>query len=791
VSDAPAEPEAKAEANAPVSALALLNRIRPVELAAVTLAGIVFFVFGDLLLQSGSIASHSFGDTVNYFVYSRPFAFAELANGNLPLWNPHTFSGTPFLGVFQTSVLYPPNFFYFFLPLPMAINLEFALHVFLMGLFTFGWARGRGLHPLAALVSAGIVAFGATTSLRVLAGALSVIDCLTWLPLLLLSIDELSKRVGLGWLLTGVLATTMMLLAGHPPTVYASGLTAGLYCVPALRASGDRLGFVGALAGLVTFAAMLSAIQLLAGFEVLSESVRQDGVSFEYATSFSFPPENLLGLLVPKLFGEPQAHTVLYFGRWYYWDDLAYIGLAGLIAALLGATLGRGAGRKTALALCIGLGVVAFGRYTPIYALLFDWVPGLNLIRAPSKFMFHSMLFAALLAGIGIDQLLRDMRTIRWAAWLSLGLAAALALCAWWIQPGGTEGWISPPIRFLGSLNEQTTMTMGKMSAQVRLATPAMIRAAVICAALAALFFIARKRREALLLVIAVGLLDVGLFAHANRGTSPTFYYTSNRMRPGIVDTYREAGQDRVFEVSRRSNLALYARGFGMWGYDPVVLNRYIEFIARTQNRSIADLDNVTGRHPDRFHPLFSMLRVKYVVSPSGKVTEDQSALPHFLLVGHHTIEHGAEAILDRMEAEDFDPEELVVLESEPSPSPAGGRPRGKMLLLGQSTDHMTIELDVDRAAILLVTDSYAKGWRATALPGSAQDEYQVLPANLVLRGIPVSAGKHRFRLEYAPFSFRLGRGITLASMALYAGALGWWAWRRRGGAAIRASRSG
>jgi len=231
-----------------------------------------------------------------------------------------------------------------------------------------------------------------------------------------------------------------------------------------------------------------------------------------------------------------------------------------------------------------------------------------------------------------------------------------------------------------------------------------------------------------------------------------------------------------------------------MWGYDPVVLDRYIEFIARSQGRSVADLDNVTGNHPDRFHPLLSMLRVKYVVSPSGKVNENQSALPKFLLVGHHAIESGAGAILDRMEAEDFDPEELVVLESQPAPAPAGGRPRGKMLLLGQSTDHMTIELDVDRAAILLVTDSYAKGWRAIALPGSAQDEYQVLPANLVLRGIPVSAGKHRFRLEYAPFSFRLGRAITLASMALYAGALGWWAWwawRRRGSASIRASRSG
>ncbi len=770
------DPKPYADGNGGI--LRLLRSVSSGEYAVLTLAFVTLLVFGDLLLQQTNIASHDFGDTVNYYVYSRPFAFRELSAGNLPLWNPHTFSGTPFLGVFQTSVLYPPNLYYFFLPLPLAINLEFALHVFLMGFFTFGWVRSRGLHPLAALASAGIVAFGATTSLRVLGGQLSVVDCLAWLPLLLRCIDELSKRVRLGWTLTGVLATTMMFLAGHPPVAYVSGLTAALYCIPALWASQNRLRFVSALAALVVSAFVLAAVQLLTGFEVLSESVRQGGVSFDYATSFSFPPENVLALLVPKLFGEPQQHTVLYFGRWHYWDDIAYIGLAGLIAALVGATMGRGAGRRTAVLLCVLLGLVSFGRYTPLYALIFDWVPGLDLIRAPSKFMFHAMLFAAFLAGIGIDRLLRDEGTIRRAAWLSLGLAAILAFCAWWIQPDGTPDGVSAPIRYLAELNEREAATTHAMGVQVRRATPDIIQAAVVCAVLAALFWIARKRRWAIFVVVAIGLLDLGLFARANRGSTPVFYYA--QMRPGVAATYRRARSDRVLEVARRTNLAVHVRGYGTWGYDPVVLGRYSEFIARTQRRAVDELDNVAGDPPDIFHPLLSMLRVKYFVAPNGKVTEHPGPLPRFVLIGRHTVVEGSAAILDRMEQEDFDPRELVVLESEPVPRPTGGRPNGNLRLLDQSTDHMTIELDVDRPTILVVTDGYARGWRATALPGSVQDEYQVVPANLVLRGIPVSAGQHRFRLEYDPLPYRIGRALTLTGIVLYAGAVLWWWWRRQ-----------
>ena len=116
-----------------------------------------------------------------------------------------------------------------------------------------------------------------------------------------------------------------------------------------------------------------------------------------------------------------------------------------------------------------------------------------------------------------------------------------------------------------------------------------------------------------------------------------------------------------------------------------------------------------------------------------------------------------------------FDPRRVVLLETapEPPPAPAGGAP-GQVHLLASDTDHLDLEVDTPGAAVLLVTDSFARGWRAVAMGPAPQPRYEVLPANVALRAVPLAAGHHRLRLEYAPGGFRAGRVISLVAL------LGW-----------------
>ena len=52
------------------------------------------------------------------------------------------------------------------------------------------------------------------------------------------------------------------------------------------------------------------------------------------------------------------------------------------------------------------------------------------------------------------------------------------------------------------------------------------------------------------------------------------------------------------------------------------------------------------------------------------------------------------------------------------------------------------------------------------------------LKANLAFTAIPVPAGTHRLELRYVPSSFRLGVGISVLTLLVWAGA----SWRRRRG---------
>jgi len=119
-----------------------------------------------------------------------------------------------------------------------------------------------------------------------------------------------------------------------------------------------------------------------------------------------------------------------------------------------------------------------------------------------------------------------------------------------------------------------------------------------------------------------------------------------------------------------------------------------------------------------------------------------------------------------------------LLLTGNTPPSRATGE--SEIRLVDESTDHMSFEIDLAEAAILVITDSYARGWRARALPGSVQRHYQLLPANYVLRAVPLAAGRHRLVVEYAPLAFRAGAWTSVLSTLIFLAAFAHWVRRRR-----------
>jgi len=743
-------------------------------LAALTLA----ILSGALLAGPDTVLSDKRMDLRYFFVHWRYFGFHELKSGNLALWNPYCSSGTPFFGNFQSALLYPLNFLYLLLPLGPAINWTIALHLFLGGAFTFYWMRHRGLHSLACLLSAAMFMFCGPHFLQVHAGHLSNLCTLIWAPLLFLAMDQVVDRPSLGPCLLGMFAVAMAVLAGHPQFVFYLGVGAGVYGVLQVVRAPQRGKVILGLGAIALGGAALSAVQLLTGIQEGGEAIRSVGMPYNFAASFSFPPENFLTLVAPWFFG--NMTSVPYWGRWYITEVSLFVSVMGLVMAVYGMAHGAPAARRFSITMLAVALVLAMGCYTPLYYLLFNYVPGFNAFRGMDKFLWLAALFLSALAAIGMDKLLRGGIVSRRMA---AGVAGAgVALCLLAGLPGQLDWWG----RVVRSIPASGAFTMyfsdfGDPAFVVlssRHAVHCLLRGALALFVAAALLELARSRRKpACLGILLMAVIELGAFALASLET----FQLSTSYSPGTTAFLAQhpGGDYRILQFN--PNMSMTTGSFNVEGDDPSGLLRYRRFLDFAEG---IDFDAMPyAQSPKSFDTnALRMLRCRYFMSPEGKaVLEAPDALPRMLLADRFRVMTNYHDIFSTLTNANFNMEEEVILESQPDPWPQPAREKGTVTLLESSTDYLKIEADVSAPALLLITDSYSRGWRALALPGSSQARYEVMPADYCLRAIPLAAGHHLLRVEYSPLGFRVGKAVSITALAVFL-VLTVWRWKARSG---------
>src|ERR1051326_2337433 len=166
-----------------------------------------FIMFGDVLFAGGTrgLSDRAADLALQYYSW-RDFGFSELAKGHLALWNPYIFGGAPFFGGMQSALLYPLNWLFLLLSLPVGINWTIALNLFALGVFVFCWMRVRGLGALASFFAGALIMFSGPYFLHVFGGHLPQMATMTWSPLVFCAIDGLFKTRRIGWCLLGIFA---------------------------------------------------------------------------------------------------------------------------------------------------------------------------------------------------------------------------------------------------------------------------------------------------------------------------------------------------------------------------------------------------------------------------------------------------------------------------------------------------------------------------------------------------------------------------------------------------------
>lgn len=717
-----------------------------------------------LFIHPGEVLSDRRWDLAHYFVHWRYFGFQELKSGNLALWNPHCYSGVPFFGNFQSGLLYPLNFLYLLLPLEPAVNWTIALHVFLAGVFMFYWVRQRGMHSLACLLSALMAMFCGPHFLQIQVGHLPNLCTLIWAPLLFLAIDQLADGPALRPCLLGMFAVGMSILAGHPQYVFYIGVAAALYSILNLIKAKRRGAVMAGLAVIAAGGFCLAAVQLLTGLQEGRESIRSIGVSHHFASTYSFPPENILTLLAPWFLGDVK--TVPYFGRWYLTEVSLFVSVAGLVLAVYGMATGAPAARRFSIIMLIAMLALALGGYTPWFELLFNYVPGFNLFRGMDKFLWLTALFLSMLAGIGLDQMLKGGPIPKWLA--AGAVAAGFILGAASFLPRELEWWAgtlhdlmrTDEARLPDSAYADPNF-IAQTAAQCSLS---LFTGAACLLLVASLLFLARSRRPiacgGILLMTAVELV---CFAQ----TSLMSFQLLPAYVPRVVAfLLKNPGDYRVQYVN--PNCAMTEGTLDIGGDDPSALLRYMRYLAFIRG---LDSDTVQSEMP----PLIPngwgarILRCRYAfMLGRAENWTAQNPLPRLLLADQFRIMTNYHEIFSTLTNLNFHAEEEVILESPPEPLPQPAAEKGTVKLIDSSTDSATIEADTKTPCLLLMTDAYSQGWRALSLPGSSQPSYQIMPADYCLRAIPLAAGHHLLRMEYSPLGFRVGKVISMAAWPVF-----------------------
>ena len=434
-------------------------------------AALVLLFFAPHLL---GLTAFPDSDFTRHFMPFSLFQQSALLELRLPLWDPHTFAGHPFLADAQSAVFYPVSNALLLLTSfdrsPAGrlyfLQAEAALHIFLACLFTYLLVRRLTGRKMAAFIAGAVFGFSGylTGYVPLQFGILRVV---VWLPAILLlllpkasSTDKESPQSSAGaerappaatvlgrlfphwkrWLAAaGVHAIAFF--GGHPQTFlflsYAVGGWMLMLCVSDLsrqRAAGPAskdvykavgaraLLYAGMVSAYVTLLVLLTLAQLWPVYEFVQHSVRSS-LTFQQAGG-GFPFRDTLQYLLPGLLTEysPQYVGVVALG-------LAFITVATLFSSNFSLPGSDPHARAAAFFFVIcGLAalLLSYGSRLPLYSLFYRFTPGGGLFRGQERAIMLVAFSLSALSGYGMALL--PTLTAQKRRTLCYGFAAAIAV---------------------------------------------------------------------------------------------------------------------------------------------------------------------------------------------------------------------------------------------------------------------------------------------------------------------------------------------------------------------------
>lgn len=698
----------------------------------------------------GPVKNSAMPDIIDQIYPWKKFTIESLKNGQIPFWNPYSFSGNIHLANYQSSVFNPLNILFFIFDFRNAWSLLILLQPLLAGLFTYVYARSLKLEKASSLIASVSFMFSGFITVWMSYGTLAY--AILFLPLSLFAIETYLRTKKNRFAILLSLTIPLSFFSGHfQISIYFFSLIAAYLVFKYFISKDKHLPLKLFL--FVFFGILLSMPQIIPSIEVYLETVR----ALSFAKSEVIPWTHLSTIISPDFFGNPvtRNNPIAHYAEW--------AAFTGAVPFLLG---------------LYALFKIKKNRYVLFFALAGTLSIGLSFDTFLSDLLIALQIPAistsavgrvivilsfsiAILSAFGLDFLIKDLKAAgikRIASWTAISFLIILGLLAFAVSP---------------YLDQETSRIAFKNSV-----LPAFLFSALFFGTIIAIY------QKKFILVLPFMLLILTSFEMLRFSTKwmPASSKKNIFADLPITKFIEELPKDGRM-IGAGQHLNNYYQTLGVDGYDPVYIQRFGEFVNFSNSAGFADPPSkgikfsFDGVHSER---AIELLGVKYIFHKAGddgkawsfpfekyggkyKVIFDDKEIrvyqaittaPRAFITSDYEIEKDRKKILEKV----FSNSNLnhIVLEQDVDIE-MDGDGQGEAVFEKYSPNEVVIRTKSAKDSLLYLSDNYYPGWNAYLGSVSKEKKREILRANYTFRAVSVPKGDNTVIFKYEPESFRAG----------------------------------